>query len=251
MKIQRLSSKIALVFTLCIFNAFCVENVYAQQQNGSRLQRADSLFAEQQYTESLMLYEQLYQEIEVASPAMLLRMAFIQEGLGEYSQSLYYLNEYYLITFDEDVLSKITSLSKEHKLQGYEFSDVDYIRGFLKQYQYYFIYLLIALAMAGMAYHVLKASSDTSRPYGFGVSYLLILSLLFYLTNFSALPDYGIIVDSNTYLMTAPSAGSDVLSVVPEGHRVRVAGWEDVWARIEWGGQTAYVRQDNLRLLKQ
>jgi len=251
MKIQRLSTKIVLTFALCISNAFCIQKVYAQQQNDQLLQRADSLFAEQQFTESLKLYEQLYREVEVASPAMLLRMAFIQEGLGEYSQSLYYLNEYYLMTFDEDVLSKITSLSEEHKLRGYEFSDIDYIRGFLKQYQYLFVYFLIALAMAGLAYYVLKASNDTSRPYGFGVSYLLILAFLFYLTNFSALPDYGIIVDSNTYLMTAPSAGSDVLSVVPEGHRVRVAGWEDVWARIEWDGQTAYVRQDNLRLLTQ
>jgi hypothetical protein len=50
--------------------------------------------------------------------------------------------------------------------------------------------------------------------------------------------------------MTAPSAGSDVLIVIPEGHRVKVAGWEDIWAKIEWDGQIAYVREDNLRLLK-
>lgn len=248
MKIQNQSIKIVFTFALCLSNMLYAEKVCAQQQNNQLLQQADSLFEAQQYTESFRLYEQLYREAAVASPAMLLRMAFIQEGLGEYSHALYYLNEYYLMTFDEEVLSKISSLSEEHNLRGYDFSDIDYIRGFLKQYQYLMIFLLIALAMAGIAYFVLRPGLS-SRPYGFGISYLLILALLFYLTNFPVMPDYGIIVDSNTYLMTAPSAGADVLSVIPEGHRVRVSGQEDVWARIEWDGQSAYVRQDNLRLL--
>jgi hypothetical protein len=250
MKIQNQLIKIVFTFALCMGNMLHAEKVCAQQQNNQLLQQADSLFAAQQYTESSRLYEQLYQQEEVASPAMLLRMAFIQEGLGDYSQSLYYLNEYYLMTYDEEVLSKITTLSEEYNLRGYEFSDIDYIRGFLKQYQYLFIFLLIAVAMVGLAYFVLKGKKYETKPIGFGVSYLLILSLLFYLTNFSPIPSYGIIVDNNTYLMTAPSAGSDVLIVIPEGHRVKVAGWEDIWAKIEWDGQIAYVREDNLRLLK-
>jgi len=249
MKIQNPNAKIIFIFALCILNIPCAQKVWAQTQNIQLLQQADSLFAQKQYTESINLYEQLYRK-EMASPAMLLRMAFIQEGLGEYSQSLYYLNEYYLMTFDEEVLSKIATLSEEHNLRGYEFSDIDFIRGFMKQYQYLFIYLLIALTMGGLAYFIFRGKTHASKPYGFGVSYLLILGLLFYFTNFPLLPSYGIIVDNNTYLMTAPSAGSDVLNIVLEGHRVKVAGWEDIWIRIEWDGQIAYIRQDNLRLLK-
>ena len=249
MKIQNPNAKITFIFVLCILNIPCAQKVWAQPQNMQLLQQADSLFAEKQYTESINLYEQLYRKREVASPAMLLRMAFIQEGLEEFSQALYYLNEYYLMTSDEAVLEKISSLSEEHDLRGYEFSDLDYIQGFFKKYQYLFIFVLIALAMAGMIYYLLKLKRRDARPVGFGISYLLILTLLFYFTNFSVTPDYGIIVDSNTYIMKAPSAGADVLAISTEGHRVRVSGSQDVWAQIEWEGEPAYVRQDNLRLL--
>ena len=242
-------AKIIFIFVLCILNILFSQKVFAQTQNIALLEQADSLFAEKQYTESINLYEQLYQQAEEASPAMLLRMAFIQEGLGEFSQALYYLNEYYLMTSDDTVLEKIGNLSEEYDLRGYEFSDIDYIQGFLKKYQYIFILVLIGLVMSAMIYYVLQVRKRNTRPFGFGISYLLILAMLFYLTNFPILPAYGIIVDSNAYIMKAPSAGADVLSVSMKGHRVRVSGQQDIWAKIEWDGEPAYIRQDNLRLL--
>jgi len=249
MKIQNPKAKFLSLLLLCFLNTLSPQKVCAQIQNSQLLQQADSLFADSQYTESIRLYEQIYQQAQMASPAMLLRMAFIQEGLGEYSQALYYLNTYYLLTSDDEVLQKISKLSEEYDLKGYSYSDIDYIRGFVSRYQYLMVLLLIGVAMAGLLYYVLRGKGGSERPLGFGISYLLVLGLLFYLTNFSPVPDYGIIVDSNAYIMKAPSAGADVLGISSKGHRVKVSGRQDVWAQIEWEGEPAYIRQDNLRLL--
>jgi hypothetical protein len=52
---------------------------------------------------------------------MLLKMAFVKEGLGDYSNALYYLNLYYLKTYDKKVLKKMENLAERyHKLEGYE-----------------------------------------------------------------------------------------------------------------------------------
>ncbi|MBK7650109.1 MAG: hypothetical protein IPJ20_04215 [Flammeovirgaceae bacterium] len=48
------------------------------------------------------------------TPAMLLKMAYIQEGLGRISQSIYYLQLYYKATNDEQALSKIEELATKH-----------------------------------------------------------------------------------------------------------------------------------------
>lgn len=251
MKIQNQFRKIILLFELLIFSTISGGKIYAQEAPVNHLKQADSLFAIQQYTESFKLYDQVYTEANMVSPAMLLKMAFIQEGLGEFSEALYYLSEYYLMTSDDAAVEKIVTLSKEHNLRGYEFTDFDLIQSFVKKNQYIFIYVLLAIALAGLAYFISRKKEHAGKPYGFGISYVLLLGLLFYLTNFSLTPDHAIITESNTYIMTAPSAGAEVIRVSNKGHRVKVAGQEDVWTKIEWNGETAFVRQDNLRLLKQ
>ncbi len=250
MKIQHQHRKIILLFELLFFSALGGQQSYAQTA-ASRLQEADSLFANQQYTESFKIYEQLYADANMASAAMLLKMAFIQEGLGEYSEALYYLSEYYLMTSDDAAVEKITKLSQEHNLRGYEFTDFDLIQSFIKKNQYIFIYILLAIALVGLTYFVITTKKLKEKPYGFGITYALLLGLLFYLTNFPLVPEHAIITASNTYIMTGPSAGAEVLRVSDKGHRVKVSGQEDVWTKIEWNGETAFVRQDNLRLLKQ
>ncbi|MDF9799796.1 hypothetical protein OKW21_005059 [Catalinimonas alkaloidigena] len=250
MKIQNQFRKIILLFELLFISVLWGANSYAQSAENS-LAQADSLFADQQYTESFKLYEQLYTEANMASPAMLLKMAFIQEGLNEYSEALYYLSEYYLMTSDDAAVAKISKLSSEHNLRGYEFTDFDLIQTFFKKNQYVFIYVILALALVGLAYFVFRRNKIKEKPYGFGITYVLLLALLFYLSNFPLAPEHAIITDSNTYIMTGPSAGAEVLRVSEKGHKVKVAGQEDVWTKIEWNGETAFVREDNLRLLKQ
>ncbi len=247
MKIQNVIYK-NLIFLF--FSQFLsLSAVFAQSAYEAILQKADSLFATRQYTESYKLYEQLYQEEESFSPAMLLKMAFIQEGLGDYSEALYYLNEYFLFTSDERVIAKMQQLSNEYNLRGYQYDDYDLLLSFFRKYHFVFLYGLIALTLAGLAYFVLWGRKQVYKPYGFGIAYVLLLSLLFVLTNYPISIQKAIITTDNTYIMSGPSSGAEVLYISEKGHRVKIEGQQDVWTKIEWEGQPAFVRQSNLRFL--
>src|SRR5690349_2721164 len=90
-----------------------------QPTNNPLLQRADSLFQQKRYTQSFEIYNTLFQSHRY-SPAMLLKMAYVQEGLNRISQSAYYLNLYYLATQDESALTKLGELADKYRLEGYE-----------------------------------------------------------------------------------------------------------------------------------
>lgn len=245
MKIQNVIHKILL---LSFINLYSGQMVLAQTDQAQLLKTADSLYAARQYTQSYKLYDQLYREQGVWSPAMLLRMAFIQEGLGDHSEALYYLNEYYILTSDERAVEKIQQLSEAHNLRGYTYQDYDLFLRFFREHRFLFLYGLLAIALVGLAYVALR-KKRIEHPYGFGVSYVILLGLLFFITNFSVSPRQAIITADNTYIMKGPSAGAAVVSVSGKGHRVTVEGQQDVWTKIEWEGQPAFVRQHNLRFI--
>ncbi len=109
-----------------------------------RLHRADSLFVNASYIDALPLYESLLQRLQSASPAMLLRMAFIEEGAGNYTKALYYLNLYHLQIPNAAVALKMQELAARYNLLGYEFSDLDY---FMIWYDRYYLYLAIGILL--------------------------------------------------------------------------------------------------------
>lgn len=246
MKNQNVIYKILIL--LLLINTLTGQSVLAQANDEVLLKTADSLFADRQYTESFKIYEELYQE-GLYTPAMLLKMAFIQEGLGEYSEALFYLNEYFLFTSDERVIEKMQQLSNEYNLRGYDYADYDLFLNFFRKYRYAFLYGLLTLALAGLAYFAFTGKQQATKPYGFGIAYVFLLALLFFLANYSLGPTRAIITADNTYIMSGPSAGAKVIHVSKKGHRVKVDGQNDIWTEIEWEGQTAFIRQNNLRFI--
>ncbi len=65
--------------TFFLFLVFISQSSYGQGVT-NKLNQADSLFQEKKYTESLDIYEDIVTANKKASPAMLLRMAYIYEG---------------------------------------------------------------------------------------------------------------------------------------------------------------------------
>src|SRR5688572_32178846 len=104
-----------------LFTIQCLSYFFgAQGQITSfRLQQADSLYEKKQYTQSLEHYQAILERKEY-TPSMLLKMAYIEEGLGRVGQALYYLDLYYLATNDKFVLEKMEELSTKFNLKGYE-----------------------------------------------------------------------------------------------------------------------------------
>ena len=247
MNFQKVLRKFILTSALGYLNIVGTQIVWAASPVDSLIAEADSLYQLRQYTESFRLYEQLFYDEQQASPAMLLKMAFIQESLDEYSEALYYLNEYYQSTSDELAIEKMRDLSTEHQLRGYEYTDYDLFYNLLRKYRYYIIFGICAILLTLLAYAAFRKPENQSRSYGLRLGMLVAIGLLFYVTNYSVGPSLAIIMNDYVPIMDGPSSGADVLYISEKGHRVRVEGEDDVWAKIEWNGETAYIRQSNLR----
>ena len=76
------------LFTLVFFfTGVGLSGALGQQENPD-LTLPDSLFQAKRYTQSFDLYHEILFSYKKASPGMLLKMAYIKEGLGNYSEAL-------------------------------------------------------------------------------------------------------------------------------------------------------------------
>jgi hypothetical protein len=218
----------------------------AARQPDTRLQAADSLFARQAYTEALPLYEELLDHQQI-SPAMLLRMAYIQEGLGHVPEALYLLNLYYRETSDEEAGTRIKELAGLHSLSGYDLIEEEYLRSIIRRYQFPIIATLLVLCLLLSGLLLYRRFKYQHRPVLTPLFLLVLLLALAYFVNFQ--PEYskGILMQDNTYLMRGPSAGAGVITQLKAGHRLEVVGKEDVWLKVIWNDQVAYIKMQFLR----
>jgi hypothetical protein len=143
-KSQNRKSKLFAIFFIAYisvsFSSFC-------DAPKERLLLADSLFAQKKYTQSFELYHDIQKSDKKTSSAMLLKMAFIKEGLGDYTNALYYLNLYYLKTYNKRVLKKMENLAEQNKLAGYNYDDAEFFLNLYHQYQLQIDLLLTALIL--------------------------------------------------------------------------------------------------------
>jgi hypothetical protein len=210
---------------------------------------ADSLFEENKFTESFDIYKAIYESGEHASPAMLLKMAYIREGLGDESGALFYLNSYYLQTTNERVFVKMEELANENNLKGYDYEQEDW---FLNIYHknYYSILLVISVLIFTVFCWLLYKRIVIKESAYFGAAIIALFSLLLLLMiNFGRDYDQGILTKQHTYIMSAPSASADVLDVTTAGHKVKILGHEDIWIQVEWDNRTGYVKSKYVKPL--
>ena len=214
------------------------------QVSAYRLQQADSLYLDKKYTQSLEHYQTILAQNQY-TPAMLLKMAHIQEGLNRIGQALYYLNLYYIATNDKSVLQKMDELATRYNLEGYQLSDADQAMSFYRDYH---LQITIALAVIAVFFVALAVSVKRKgqRPIASAVVTLLVLLILFYHVNVGGDVSMGIIGNSHTFVMNGPSPGASVVEIVEEGHRVEIIGKKDVWMEVLWDGEVAYVKEGNV-----
>ncbi|HNV28532.1 MAG TPA: SH3 domain-containing protein [Cyclobacteriaceae bacterium] len=228
--------KILLVTGAILCGSFAKANVASDQ-----LGTADSLFLKKQYTQSFEIYQSLHQSGHY-SPAMLLKMAFIQEGLGRTSLSLYYLNLYYLASGDIQVLDKLEELATKNRLEGYEHSESTRLFFNLKKYSYYLSAALAAIAIFLIAF-LYRLRKKETRPVALGILTTIVTAILAIQVNISYDHPSAIVTDS-TYLMSGPSAGANVVTLITEGHKLKITGKKDVWLKVEWLDKEAYVKEN-------
>lgn len=213
----------------------------------TELSIADSLFAHQKYTEALKKYEEVF-NLGQASPAMLTKMAFIQEGLGNYANALYYLHLYYQQTSDKAAMNKMRELATEHGLEGYEYTDMRYFAGFVRKYQMEIISVLLAFSLFLLAYSYRKRREGELPRVSIFLQVVTLL-LVAVVSNQMFLGKNAIVSRDHSLLMTGPSAGAEPMDFIDKGNKVAVIKSDELWTKIKWGEQDAYIRTKNLKVL--
>ena len=214
------------------------------QKTTFRLTQADSLYDKKQYTQSLDHYREILAQHEY-TPAMLLKMAFIEEGLNHAGKALYYLNLYYLATNDKATLDKMEELASKFNLDGYETSDADLVLSFYHDYHQDISYTLAAIALLCLAL-VLFWKRKGKRSIAAGTVLIFVLVVMIVHVNVGGKISTGIVGEPNTYLLNGPSAGASVVTVVGEGHKFEIIGKVDVWYKVRFNDQTVFVKDHNL-----
>lgn len=212
--------------------------------------QADSLFAQQNYTQALSAYEQIYSQTGQVSPAMLLKMAYVEEGKGTYTKALYYLSLYYMQRPNLQVVNKMKEIAATYNLQGYQFKDVDFFMILYQRYYAYFTFAILMISFIWLASLIVRKVRRDYLParHLVGCMLFLIVSLMF--LNIKKADQQAIISQDNVYLMNAPSAGAALIYIAQKGHRLEVQDQEDIWIKVVWNGKPAYVRQQNVWLVK-
>lgn len=214
--------------------------------NEGEVTRADRFFSQKKYTESLKIYENIFLKSGKASPSMLMKMAFIYEGLGNYTQTLYYLSLHYEYAPGNETLLRMEKIAQNQELKGYEHSDFDYIKAIYHGYYIYFNILIILIFATFFASFIYRIRKKRSIPVRQGISFLATLITVFVLLNFTENKPKAIIKNDKVFLMSAPSAASELLEKVGKGHRVEILSKKDIWFKIKMGEKVAYIRENNL-----
>ena len=234
-------------FIVLIFLSFLSSLSLFGQISQHRLTTADSLFDAKRYTQALSKFEGVINNQEY-TPAMLLKMAYIYEGLGNIAKTQYFLNLYFLATNDDSVLDKMETLATSHELEGYEVSDQQRIWLAIKSFKSAYLLVLIGLTALAGAWAVRRKRQNKKIIFPVVMQVVLCLTLVALLQLVKS-SDYAIVVEPNTYIMTGPSAGADVLEVIDAGHRVQLLGRKDVWLKIRWRDQDAYLKEELLQTI--
>ena len=101
---------------LIFFLIFVTTNILANEKY--LLNEGDSLFKLRKYVDAKKIYENLYYEKNYFSDAMLLKLSFIEEGIGNYEKALIYLSKHYYHTHNKETSTKIKSIAKKNELIG-------------------------------------------------------------------------------------------------------------------------------------
>ena len=233
---QTLILKILIVILIPVYS-------WSQTAN-NQVNRADSLFKAKQFTQSYALYNSILTKGNY-SPAMLLKMAYIQDGLNHPALCLYYLNLYHKATDDYQAVTKMEDIAAKHRLEGYQSSDSSQALILIQKNANQIMLILSTLVFLLFAVVIYQKRKNFNLLLS-GVLLFLFCCLLMAVTNWTGKPNLAIISQSSTYLMSGPSSGSSVIAIINEGHRVEVEGKKDVWLKIQWKDKDAFVKESSV-----
>ena len=229
------------------FFLICSLIIFFNSDLKSQLIKADSLFNLNKYSESKVLYDSIFYKKNKYSNSMLLKMATIEENLGNYEKSIYYLELFQKNKNENKVLDKINNIVDNKNLNGYENSDKKIFINIYKKYRNNILALLLTLTsiifIVNLVRYFRKNVVNFALPFFYISSFLSLLII-----NIKP-PSDAIVFKDYTFIMKEPSSGSDLYSILNKGDKLIVSKDLEVWYEIILNGEKRYVRKKNVRLI--
>jgi len=150
-----------------------------------------------------------------------------------------------LSTQDQTAADKMEELAKKFNLIGYENSDQIKIFSLYQQNAQYISFAIVAFSIFLMS-ALLYLKRKKQRAIFPAVALIIILVAFAIHINLDTFFTSGIISSPHTYIMSGPSSGADIVAVIDEGNRFDLMGKNDVWLKIDWNGETAFVKENNV-----
>lgn len=225
---------------LIFFLLFVTTNILANEKY--LLNEGDSLFQLRKYVDAKKIYENLYYEKNYFSDAMLLKLSFIEEGMGNYEKALIYLSKHYYQTHNKETSTKIESIAKKNELIGFEQNDLSLILNAYNK-NIYLIHSILVLIL--VLYLIIGEKKDISYHIRFMIISVLVLAIM----NFNLTKKQGIVDQDNTYIMNGPSSGSDVYSIIKKGNKLKISKEYSIWYEVIFENKKKYIRKKNISLI--
>ena len=207
------------------------------------LSAGDSLFKKEKYYDAKKYYDSLFYNKKMFSYSMLIKMSFIEESLGNFEKSIYYLSFYKKRKANVDVDNSLKKIIVNNNLKSFEGSDYKFFEDKFLVNKYYVIYLLLSISILIFTYNIYRIYKR--KKINYIKSFFLVNMFLLIVLNFKNNPS-GIISNNNTFIMYDPSSGSDVHSIINKGEKIEITGETDVWYEIIIDNERRYIRKKNL-----
>ena len=229
------------------FFLICSLIIFFNSDLKSQLIKADSLFNLNKYSESKVLYDSIFYKKNKYSNSMLLKMATIEENLGNYEKSIYYLELFQKNKNENKVINKINNIVDNKNLNGFENSDKKIFINIYKKYRNNILALLLTLT--SIIFIVNLVRYFRKNVVNFALPFFYISSVLSLLIINIKPPSDAIVFKDYTFIMKEPSSGSDLYSILNKGDKLIVSKDLEVWYEIILNGEKRYVRKKNVRLI--
>lgn len=178
---------------------------------------------------------------------MLLKMAFITEGIGDKENATLYLSKYYDLSPNPQTITKIKTLTGQAELVGYEISDRMRFVLFLVEFKEILIGSMTLILIISLIFLWSKENKLTETR--FYIPTILLITLIFVTNNFLKSQNTALVTKSPTLIVSKPSAAGEKVDLVEPGHRVKIKSSKDIWYEVEWKEKIAYIRKDNVTRL--
>ncbi len=232
---MNITKKIILIFLLLISSH--------SRGNENLLFKGDSLFDLKKYYEAKNYYDSLYFNEELYTNSMLLKLSLIENELGNFEKSIYYLSKYTKNDYNEIVDQNLNNLISENNLETYAKSDYSFLLSIYNDNKQNLVVSFLIILFIIFSLNVIRRNRN--QKIIFIKTFFVLAFVTILMINIKGGLD-GIILNENTFIMNDPSSGSDVYKLIRKGEKIKIVNETDVWYEVELENQKKYIRKKNI-----